>query len=237
MRILPLRIGLFLGCLLCSAVGWAQHLSQNEVEQALDMPLRVAFEEAGTGLHAVTIMHRGGLELPGDGMVSWVLGVDVANLEPGRHTLPVTVLVGGKLFTETRVQVTLKQRVQTPMLRRRMKRGEQVSRADVQMRDVVLARPVPGRIREIDDVVGMVAKRSLRDGRPLIDRWFEAPFVVDRGDRLRVKLVRGGLKIETTGVALQRGRVGDLVSVRNPRSRSRYEVRITAPGEARVQAW
>lgn len=225
-----------LGSLFCGATGWAQRLSHADVEQALDMRLRAAFEEVGTGLQIVTVAHRSELKLP-EGRVSWELGTDVAGLEPGYHTLPVTILVNGRHVARTKVSVTLKQRVQTPMLQRSLKRGEMVYREDVRMHDVVLTRPLRGRIRAIQDVVGMMANRSLRSGKVLVDRWFDLPLAVDRGDRVRIQLVRGALKIETTGVALQRGRVGDQIPVRNPQSRTQYEARITAPGEARVQAW
>ena len=233
---LGLGLGGCLGSVLCNASGWAQSISRSEVEQVLDVSLRAAFEEIGTGLQIVALRHRTDLEVP-DGVVSWQLGSDLANLDPGHHTLSVAVLVDGASVDRTRVMVTLKQSLQTPMLSRSIKRGEMVAEADVQMQDVVLTRPLPGRIEELNRVVGMVAKRGLREGRPLVDRWFEQPLAVDRGDRVRIHLVRGGLKIETSGVALLRGRVGDLIPIRNPQSRAQYEARIIAPGEARVRAW
>lgn len=236
MRISVLGVGVLLGGLLCAAMGWAQNISRTEVEQVLDVRLRAALEEAGTGLRLVILVHRTDLELP-EGTVSLVWNLDVAELGPGRHTLPVAVWVDGVSVRKTRVVVTLEQRVRTPVLRRSLRRGDTVVNADVRMREVVLTRAVPGRIREIRGVVGMVATRSLREDRPLVDKWFESPLAVDRGDLVRIRLVRGALKIETTGVALQRGWVGDLISVRNPQSRLHYEAQITAPGEARVQAW
>lgn len=229
-------LGLFVGAMLCLSAAWAQELSNAEVEQALDMQLRVALEEVGNGMQVITLAHRSRLKVP-DGFVSWKFDTDVANLEPGRQNLPIVVLVNGRLAARSTIRVSLKQRVLTPMLRHNVKRGHMVGKGDLELRELELSRALTGRIKEFHEVVGLVAKKNLRKGRPLVEKWFELPLAVDRGDRVRVKLLRGGLKIETVGVALQRGWIGDMISIRNPKSRLAYEARITAPGEARVQAW
>ena len=218
------------------ATGWARNLSSSEVKRAIDIHVRVLLEEAGTGLHIVTLAHRAGLSLP-DGVVSWRVKQDMAQLEPGHHRVPVAALVDGFPVAETEVVLELKQRLKTPMLTRYVKRGERVTRGDVQMREWVLARPLRGRVRDSRDVIGMVATQGVREGRPLVSKWFEPPLAVDRGDRVRILLVRGGLTIETVGVALQSGRKGERIAIRNPQSRAIYDALITALGEARVQAW
>ena len=233
-------MGLLFGGLFLNVVGLAQTLTSSEVEQALDVRLRIALEESRSDLQIVTLRHRSSLEIP-DGEIAWELGhggrFDPSTLGPGRHVLPIVAVVNGALVSRSQVTVTFSQRVETPVLRRSVKRGEQISLADLTMKEINLSRPLSGRVREVSQVVGLVATRGLREGRPLIDKWFQLPLAVDRGDRVRVQLKRGGLKIETTGLALRSGWVGDRISVRNPDSKLRYEVEITAPGEARVPVW
>ncbi|MEO5353488.1 MAG: flagellar basal body P-ring formation chaperone FlgA [Magnetococcus sp. XQGC-1] len=125
----------------------------------------------------------------------------------------------------------------TPVLQRDFHRGEVVGQEDVSLQEVELVNPLPGRVRDPQRVVGKAVNREVKAGQPLVDRWLEGPVVVERGDRVRVTLVRGGLRIETSGVATQRGRVGESITVRNTESKSLFEVQITAPGEAQVRAW
>ncbi len=236
MRILLVCLGLLWGGVVGSATGWTQVLSHSEVEESLDMRLRAILEEAGNGLYVTVISSPSDLKLP-NGVVSWKMGDGVEQWEPGQHTLPVTVFVGGVTAARLQVSVTLKQRVQTPVLRRDFKRGEVVGQEDVQLADVELASPLSGRVRAIQDVVGKAVTRDVRVGQPLLDRWLEGPVVVERGTRMRVTLIRGALRIETSGVAMQRGRVGEFISIRNPESQSLYDAQVTAPGEAQVRSW
>ncbi|MBF0461296.1 MAG: flagellar basal body P-ring formation protein FlgA [Magnetococcales bacterium] len=235
-RILLLCLGLLWGGVVGSALAWAQAISHSEVEGLLDLRLRAILEGAGTGVFVTTISCPADLKLP-DGAISWELGPGVEGWEPGLHTLPVTAFVEGATAARVQVLVTLKQRVQVPVLRRDFKRGEVVGQEDVQLLEVELAAVLPGRLREASGAVGKAVTRDVRANQPLLEKWLEGPVVVERGDRVRVTLLRGGLRIETSGVAVQRGRVGEFISVRNPESKSVYDAQITGPGEAQVKAW
>ncbi|MEO5362178.1 MAG: flagellar basal body P-ring formation chaperone FlgA [Magnetococcus sp. DMHC-8] len=235
MRVPVLCLGLLLG-MWGSTVGWAQVLTRSEVEEALDVRLRAIFEGAGNGMHVAAISCPADLKLP-DGMVSWELGTGVEHLEPGRHTVPVTVFVEGATRARLQVAVTLKQRVQAVVLQRDVKRGELLGQGDVVFRELELANPVPGRLRDVQGATGLAMTRDAKAGQILLEKWLEGPVVVERGDRVRVTLLRGALKIETSGIATQRGRVGENIAIRNPESKSVYDAQITAPGEARVRSW
>ena len=235
-RVLVLCLGLLWAGVVGSAMLWAQSVAHSEVEGLLDLRLRAILEGAGQGAYVTAIVCPADLKLP-DGAVSWELGPGVEGWEPGLHTLPVTAFVEGATAARVQVLVTVKQRVQTPVLRRDFKRGEVIGAADVQLLDVDLAAVLPGRLKEVAGAVGKAVTRDVHANQPLLEKWLEGPVVVERGDRVRVLLVRGGLRIETSGVAAQRGRVGDYISVRNPESKSVYDAQVTAPGEAQVKAW
>jgi flagella basal body P-ring formation protein FlgA len=70
-----------------------------------------------------------------------------------------------------------------------------------------------------------------------VDKMLEGQVAVERNDRVRVTLTRGAMVIETNGIAMQRGRIGDFISIRNPQSKSLFEAQITAPGVAQVRSW
>ncbi|WP_130472137.1 flagellar basal body P-ring formation chaperone FlgA [Candidatus Magnetaquicoccus inordinatus] len=214
----------------------AQVLNRREIEGAIDMRLRAALEENGRGLYVVSFNAPAEAKVP-DGEITWVLGAGIENWEAGRNNLPVTLLVDGATAARLQVTVQLKQRVQTPVLRRDYKRGELVNKDDVVIHEIDLTTPLAGRLQNIPGIVGRVATRDIKAGQPLVDKMLEGPVAVERNDRVRITLTRGPMIIETTGIAMQRGRIGDFISIRNPQSKSLFEAQITAPGEAQVRSW
>jgi flagella basal body P-ring formation protein FlgA len=81
---------------------------------------------------------------------------------------------------------------------------------------------------------GLVARRDLPAGAPLLAGLFETPRAVERGDTVTVVASDGGARIEAQGLALNSGRSGEVIAVRNPRSNRTYKARIAAAG--RVEA-
>ncbi len=231
----------FFAVFLLTALCWsgsapAATLGRAELVRELDGHLRTLLEDAGGSLRLASVHYNKSLTLP-DGAISWEVNQEMDGLRPGRRAITVTALVDGHPEATLRVSAVLKQWLRLPVARHGIDRGDVVSAADFRWEERELTRPVPGLVREIDSLVGMAATRRIREGVILRKKWFDAPMAVDRGERVRIRVIRGGLKIETTAVSLGKGRVGDLIQVRNPKSNIRYEARVTGPGRARVQTW
>ncbi len=64
-------------------------------------------------------------------------------------------------------------------------------------------------------VVGKVARRVLPKGHAIPINALREPFLFKEGERVVLVFATGGLSIEASGVALQPGVLGSLVSVRN----------------------
>jgi flagella basal body P-ring formation protein FlgA len=64
-------------------------------------------------------------------------------------------------------------------------------------------------------VVGKVARRVLPRGHAIPINALRDPFLFKEGERVVLDFKTGGLSIEASGVALQPGVLGSLVSVRN----------------------
>ena len=71
-------------------------------------------------------------------------------------------------------------------------------------------------VREFDQIVNMVARRTLVPGRPIHLSSLREPHVVKRGDSLTMIFSNAGLSIVGTVVALQPGATGKTIRVRNP---------------------
>jgi len=84
-----------------------------------------------------------------------------------------------------------------------------------EQRFVVNARQVQGFFTSRDAVVGKVARRVLPAGHAIPVNALRDPWVFKEGDRVPIVFASGGLSIEATGIALEPGVAGKLISVRN----------------------
>lgn len=110
-----------------------------------------------------------------------------------------------------------------------------VLRADqLTLREVDISQLHGGFYTRIDDVVGLVSKRLLSTGKPLLESLLEPPVVVHRGDAVVVTAASNGLTVKMPGVALADGQAGQQISVRNTQSDRVVEAEVTGPGQVRV---
>ena len=85
-----------------------------------------------------------------------------------------------------------------------------------------------------DDVVGLVARRTLLPGQSIPINALAAPRVVRAGAAVKLVYVDGGLEITAVGSALQDGAVGQSVQVRNDDSGVTILGRVRADGAVQV---
>ena len=103
-------------------------------------------------------------------------------------------------------------------LRRPLSRGQTIAAEDVQLERLPARAAYDDALRRVEDVVGMQAIRALATGRPIRARDVEAPWLVARDEPVAMVFRRAGLEIVGAGVALDPGRRGPSVRVRNDTS-------------------
>ncbi len=101
---------------------------------------------------------------------------------------------------------------------RPVSRGDLLTREDLGLQ--TLSRSGGGGFTEIDELVGRRAKKSLRAGLVLHDRHLQPDWMVHAKQSVSVVNNAGGIEVTTAGIALENGRLGDLVKVRNLSSNS-----------------
>jgi flagella basal body P-ring formation protein FlgA len=85
-----------------------------------------------------------------------------------------------------------------------------------------------------EDVVGLVARRTLLPGQSIPMSALAAPRVVHAGSAVKIVYIDGGLEITASGSALQDGAVGQRVQVRNDDSGVTISGRVRADGTVQV---
>ncbi len=94
--------------------------------------------------------------------------------------------------------------------------GEVITRAMLRMRAVPRRfYERGGFVREADEVIGKMARRTLVRGRPIPPGALREPYAVRSGKAVRIVYRRGGLEISALGTALASASAGEVVAVRN----------------------
>lgn len=127
-----------------------------------------------------------------------------------------------------------------------------IVRAKVTARVVVMAQDVPaGRVIQDDDVqleardvtvvpdamsdpqavAGWTSRRSLRTGQVVPQRALLTPVLVQRGQSVGIEASNGGITVNVPGEALDTGRAGDTVRVRNTGSGKVIRARVIDAGK------
>jgi flagella basal body P-ring formation protein FlgA len=109
---------------------------------------------------------------------------------------------------------------------RTIRPGEVITLADVRL----MASDAAGALTSPEEAVGMMARRLLVAGRPVLASDIGPPVLVRRNSLVRLVYERGGLTIKAEGRALSDGAEGDLVRVMNMASRQTVAGTVTADG-------
>lgn len=94
-------------------------------------------------------------------------------------------------------------------------RHRRISEADLVVRRMNIA-DLPGDlITDMNDAIGLQAKRPIGAQMPLRTGWLEQPILVEKGDRVLLVAEYGGLRVTALGEVRRKGRLGERISVIN----------------------
>jgi flagella basal body P-ring formation protein FlgA len=156
----------------------------------------------------------------------------------GRIVLRVRAHQQGSLARVYSIHVDVRQFADVPIISNPLRRGQPVTEDDIQRE----RRPIvhPEQLVTPADLQDAVALVSLMPGQPLLRRHLrypveQDPFDVTTRSELRVVARRGALTVVMSdGRAMESGRIGETIRVRNPRSGQILVGKIVAPGEVQV---
>ena len=107
----------------------------------------------------------------------------------------------------------------------------------VQPQDLIWAKAAAAPVDaapNVDGVIGMAARRPLREGDPVLVRDITAPLVIKSGETVEVTYAADGMTLTLQAKALANAAVGDTVNVLNTASKKLIEVVATGPDQAVV---
>ena len=118
-------------------------------------------------------------------------------------------------------------------------RGSIVTAADVEVRMIEPTARTSGQQATFDSVekiIGMEARKPMQAGEIVLADQVQSPVIVKRGELITVGSQSGGIRVRTSGKALQDGAKDELIAVESLESKQRYDARVVGLREAAVFA-
>jgi flagella basal body P-ring formation protein FlgA len=120
------------------------------------------------------------------------------------------------------------------VLKQSVKRGDILRSGDILVKDTFITENGGVYPTRIEDVIGKAVKKDVAAGNTITCQILEDSFVVQRGDAVNIVAENKTLSIQTKGRTLEKGRVGDLVRVKNLTSDKEIVGRVAGSGTVKV---
>jgi len=109
-------------------------------------------------------------------------------------------------------------------------RGHTIQPDDLQIKEEVINKHYYAGFNQISDVVGMITKRSIRQGSSIQANLLDAPKLIKRGDDVVIMASTQGIMIKMRGTAMQDGELGEQITVKNNQSARIIKAKVSESG-------
>ncbi|RDE22383.1 flagella basal body P-ring formation protein FlgA [Motiliproteus coralliicola] len=113
---------------------------------------------------------------------------------------------------------------------RPLAKGSQLSTDDLRLAWRDQGQLHGGYFDQLQAVIGFELKRSINADRPITPSLLRPPVLIKRGDSVNIQAGRGGVSVQMTGTAIEDGRKGQQIRVRNNRSGREIRARVIDSG-------
>lgn len=145
------------------------------------------------------------------------LQVDVSKqLTLGRNSLQVSCATSSSWSLTLTAEIEVWRDV--VVIRDHLARGERIKTSSLTLQERNIGDLQRGYFTELADVIGNVSKRSLKAGVALNPSMVDLPIIVRRGQAITLRVEQPGLSVNVQGIALKKGRKGDVIKVKNSRT-------------------
>lgn len=139
-----------------------------------------------------------------------------SHLSGARETLfPFEILVKEHPYRIFWASVDVRVRAEILRAARKIPYGKIIAREDVEGALVEIQDARVACLRQPEDAVGLVSRRTLLPGDPLTRESVTNPLLIRAGDTVRLRLERNGIHVATFARAEQDGKLGQFIRIRN----------------------
>jgi flagella basal body P-ring formation protein FlgA len=152
----------------------------------------------------------------------------------GNALIPLEVIFEGKVFRTFWVKADVRIRAQVLQLTRPVGFGRALREEDLRVVRSDIENPRATYLRDPSGAAGLTARRPLSTGELLKQDMLNENFLVQSGETVRLSMESGTFRVAILAHALQNGRLGDRIKVRNTDSNRAITVVVTGRGEVKV---
>lgn len=120
------------------------------------------------------------------------------------------------------------------MAKRTIPRGAIISSEDVSTERSIINQVQYGGFSSPSEIIGMTAKRTIRQNNIISSHLLTPPTLVKRGDKVVIKAKNSAISVKMNGIALSDGKLGQQISIKNARSNRVIKGRVVGIGQTEV---
>lgn len=103
---------------------------------------------------------------------------------------------------------------------------KEITAKDLRLENIAVENQGEVYLKDSSAIVGKVPSRVIKAGTPLRDNMIQSPIVIESGVNVTIISNKNGIKISAEGIAMQRGRIGKIIRVRNAVSKKVLRARV-----------
>jgi flagella basal body P-ring formation protein FlgA len=153
---------------------------------------------------------------------------------PGSISFTLTIQVAGKVAKQLRGTATIAAVQEVVSLVRPVAQGEIITADAISRTQIQVTQPLRQAMTQPEDIIGKRARRSLAGNTPLSTQDVTTVAVVHKGDIVRIVLESPLIKVSTPGEALEAGKPGDTIRVKNTSSRRAVRAQVIDKQTVRI---
>jgi flagellar basal body P-ring formation protein FlgA len=123
---------------------------------------------------------------------------------------------------------------QIPVAKHNLLRGKILAARDIKLEVVNVSLIRQELITTAEAAIGLEVKRNISQGAPLIRANTQPPMAIKRGEIVTIATTAGAIVVNTTGSALNDGRLGQKIRVRNSQSNRVITGLVVAEGKVQI---
>lgn len=163
------------------------------------------------------------------------LDMRIASPQPYGRNISVKVSCQTPKSWAIYVPTQIEQYAEVAVLSRSLARGSVLNQDDLSLTRMDLGQAGYGYLVDLQRAVGMELKRPLQAGETVRLSHLKRPQLVKKGDRVVLEANTGHISVVTVGQAMDSGREGEQIKVRNGKSERVVDAEVIGPGRVRVQ--
>ena len=135
------------------------------------------------------------------------------------------ITVGGKAYRDVTFGVLVKVYENVLVANHDLRIEVPVTESDFRIEEIA----IDGRtefVKDIKEINGLVPHRYVRAGSPIATNYFQQPVAVQMGSPVKIIVRYGRLQATAKGIAMSRGRIGQIIKVKNEVSQKIISAKI-----------